>query len=215
MADEGHKGGGHEPLPRKLQTGNIFILKRFAKICTRPLWSSLNFCQNVFGLEIVHVSFLYRKRIPPLPPPPLPAWKSLICQRLLVVYKILARMAFDHTKLMFSYLWKFFLSKSHFHHCLWRQNMKEDPYRGKRIGVFLKTELEMQSCHNDVRAMTPCFYVSNKGATLGLSRAICKKSVASVIVEIVRAKERSPKRPETEKMVPGRSRMRVSGERRI
>ena len=75
--------------------------------------------------------------------------------------------------------------------------------------------IEMQSCHNDVRAMTPCFYVSNEGATLGLSRAICKKSVASVIVEIVRAKERSPKRPETEKMVPGRSRMRVSGERRI
>ena len=63
----------------------------------------------------------------------------------------------------------------------------------------------MQSCHNDVRAMTPCFYVSNEGATLGLSRAICKKSVASVIVEIVRAKERSPKRPETGKMVPGRS----------
>ena len=76
-------------------------------------------------------------------------------------------------------------------------------------------ELEMQSCHNDVRAMTPCFYVSNEGATLGLSRATCKKSVASVIVEIVRAKERSPKRPETEKMVPGRARMRVSGKRRI
>ena len=75
--------------------------------------------------------------------------------------------------------------------------------------------LEMQSCHNDVRAMTPCFYVSNEGATIGVSRAICKKSVASVIVEIVRAKERSPKRPETDKMVPGRSRMRVSGERRI
>ena len=72
----------------------------------------------------------------------------------------------------------------------------------------------MQSCNNDVRATTPCFYVSNEGATLGLSRAICE-SVASVIVEIVRAKERSPKRPETEKMVPGRSRMRVSGERRI
>ena len=51
----------------------------------------------------------------------------------------------------------------------------------------------MQSCHNDVRAMTPCLYVSNEGATLGLSRAICKKSVASVIVEMVRAKERSPK----------------------
>ena len=78
-----------------------------------------------------------------------------------------------------------------------------------------KKKLEMQSCHNDVRAMTPCFYVSNEGATLGLSRAICKKSVAYVIVEIVRAKERSSKRPETEKMVPGRSRMRVSGERRI
>ena len=59
----------------------------------------------------------------------------------------------------------------------------------------------MQSCHNDVRAMTPCFYVSNEGATLGLlSRAICKKSVASVIVEIVRAKERSSKGPETEKI---------------
>ena len=78
-----------------------------------------------------------------------------------------------------------------------------------------EVRLEMQSCHNDVRAMTPCFYVSNEGATLGLSRAICKKSVASVIVEIGRAKERSPKRPETKKMVPGRSRMRVSGERRI
>ena len=37
-------------------------------------------------------------------------------------------------------------------------------------------KLEMQSCHNDVRAMTPCFYVSNEGATLGLSRAICTKS---------------------------------------
>ena len=78
-----------------------------------------------------------------------------------------------------------------------------------------RKRLEMQSCHNDVRAMTPCFYVSNEGATLGLSRATCKKSVASVIVEIVRAKERSPKRPETEKMVPGRARMRVSGKRRI
>ena len=84
-----------------------------------------------------------------------------------------------------------------------------------RIRIRKRRILEMQSCHNDVRAMTPCFYVSNEGATLGLSRAICKKSVASVIVEIVRAKERSPKRPETEKMVPGRSRVRVSGERRI
>ena len=46
-------------------------------------------------------------------------------------------------------------------------------------GIFKKTneKLEMQSCHNDVRAMTPCFYMSNEGATLGLSRAICKKSV--------------------------------------
>ena len=49
----------------------------------------------------------------------------------------------------------------------------------------------MQSCHNDVRAMTPRFYVSNEGATLGLSRAICKKfNVASLIVEIVRAKDK-------------------------
>ena len=78
-----------------------------------------------------------------------------------------------------------------------------------------RCKLEMQSCHNDVRAMTPCFYVSNEGATLGLSRAICRKSVASVIVEIVRAKERSPNGPKRKKMVPGRSRMRVSGERRI
>ena len=45
-------------------------------------------------------------------------------------------------------------------------------------------KLEMQSCHNDVRAMTPCFYVSNERASLGLSRAICTKSVASVILEI-------------------------------
>ena len=51
-------------------------------------------------------------------------------------------------------------------------------------------ELEMQSCHNDVRAMTPCFYVSNERASLELSRAICTKSVASVILEIGRAKER-------------------------
>ena len=65
-----------------------------------------------------------------------------------------------------------------------------------------------------MRAMTPCFYVSNEGASLGISRAMCKKSVASVIVKISRAKERSPKRPETDKMAPGRSRMRVSGERK-
>ena len=51
-------------------------------------------------------------------------------------------------------------------------------------------QLEMQSCQNDVRAMTPCFYVSNERASLGLSRAICTKSVASVILEIGRAKER-------------------------
>ena len=50
--------------------------------------------------------------------------------------------------------------------------------------------LEMQSCHNDVRAMTPCFYVSNERASLGLSRAICTKSLASVILETGRAKER-------------------------
>ena len=51
-------------------------------------------------------------------------------------------------------------------------------------------QLEMQSCHNDVRAMTPCFYVSNERASLGLSRAICTKSLASVILETGRAKER-------------------------
>ena len=38
----------------------------------------------------------------------------------------------------------------------------------------------MQSCHNDVRAMTTCFYVSNERASLGLSRAFCTKSVAYV-----------------------------------
>ena len=48
----------------------------------------------------------------------------------------------------------------------------------------------MQSCHNDVRSMTPCFYVSNERASLGLSRAIRTKSVASVIFEIGRPKER-------------------------
>ena len=53
-----------------------------------------------------------------------------------------------------------------------------------------KKKLEMQSCHNDVRAMTPCFYVSKERASLGLSRAICTKSVASVILEIGRAQER-------------------------
>ena len=55
--------------------------------------------------------------------------------------------------------------------------------------------LEMQSCQNDVRAMTPCFYVSNERASLGLSRAICTKSVASVILEIGRAKERHQQWP--------------------
>ena len=49
--------------------------------------------------------------------------------------------------------------------------------RGTQMYIVLNlknanTILEMQSCHNDVRAMTPCFYVSNEGATLGLSRAI-------------------------------------------
>ena len=56
-------------------------------------------------------------------------------------------------------------------------------------------QLEMQSCQNDVRAMTPCFYVSNERASLGLSRAICTKSVASVILEIGRAKERHQQWP--------------------
>ena len=59
-----------------------------------------------------------------------------------------------------------------------------------------------------------CFYVSNKKASLGLSIAIRKKSVPSVIVEIGRAKERPPKRPGMDKMAHGRSRMRISGERR-
>ena len=54
----------------------------------------------------------------------------------------------------------------------------------------MNVQLEMQSCQNDVRAMTPCFYVSNERASLGLSRPICTKSVASVILEIGRAKER-------------------------
>ena len=60
--------------------------------------------------------------------------------------------------------------------------------KGRRI-------LEMQSCHNDVRAMTPCLYVSNERASLELSRAICSKSVASVILEIGRAKERPQQWP--------------------
>ena len=56
-------------------------------------------------------------------------------------------------------------------------------------------QLEMQSCQNDVRAMTPCFYLSNERASLGLSRPICTKSVASVILEIGRAKERHQQWP--------------------
>ena len=63
-----------------------------------------------------------------------------------------------------------------------------DPERRTRMQECER--LEMQSCQNDVRAMTPCFYVSNERASLGLSRAICTKSVASVILEIGRAKER-------------------------
>ena len=66
------------------------------------------------------------------------------------------------------------------------QNVNEN----KAMTKVVKRKLEMQSCQNDVRAMTPCFYVSNERASLGLSRAICTKSVASVILEIGRAKER-------------------------
>ena len=49
-------------------------------------------------------------------------------------------------------------------------------------------QLQMQSCHNDMRAMTPCFYMSNGRASLGLSRVICQKYVASVIRYIGRTK---------------------------
>ena len=70
--------------------------------------------------------------------------------------------------------------------------------RAKWMGFLDEKEegrLEMQSYHNDVRAMTPCFYVSNERASLGLSRTICTKSVASVILEIGRTKERPQQWP--------------------
>lgn len=69
-----------------------------------------------------------------------------------------------------------------------------------------KREVDMQSCHNDI--------YDARVSTLQTKQLLSSypeqfvRSVASVIVEIGRAKENPPKRPETDKMAPRRSRMR-------